>query len=88
MVLTAENRWGQILKVQRLHAGYAAALLGPCGIIPCVNGRDAVSEAAFAVALADGGMEDVKSLRRDAHDADESCWMHCEGFCLSRLEPN
>ena len=40
MVLTAENRWGRILKVQRSDAGYAAALLGPCGIIPCINGRD------------------------------------------------
>ena len=88
MVLTAENRWGQILKVRRAGADYAASLLGPCGIIPCINGRDAVSEAAFAAALAGGGMEDVKSLRRDAHDADESCWMHGEGFCLSRRALN
>ena len=65
MVLTAGNRWGQILKVQRLDAGYAATLLGPCGIIPCINGRDAVSEAAFAAALKGGDMEEVKSLRRD-----------------------
>lgn len=84
MVLTAANRWGQVLKVQRLDAGYAATLLGPCGIIPCINGRDAVSEAAFADALASGGMEQVKSLRRDAHDADETCWMHCDSLCLSR----
>jgi len=84
MVLTADNRWGQILKVYRSDAGYAAALLGPCGIIPCINGRDAASEAAFAAALARGGMEEVKSLRREVHTADESCWMHCDGFCLSR----
>lgn len=87
MVLTADNRWGQVLKVQRSSAGYAATLLGPCGIIPCINGRDAVSEAAFAAALAGGGMEEVKSLRRDGHAADESCWMHCDEFCLSRHNP-
>jgi protein-L-isoaspartate(D-aspartate) O-methyltransferase len=29
-------------------------------------------------------MDAVRSLRCDAHDADTSCWMHCEGFCLSR----
>jgi protein-L-isoaspartate(D-aspartate) O-methyltransferase len=86
MVLTAENRWGQVLKVQRLDAGYTATLLGPCGIIPCINGRDAASEAAFAAALAGGGMKEVKSLRRDDHQADESCWMHCDGFCLSRRD--
>jgi protein-L-isoaspartate(D-aspartate) O-methyltransferase len=86
MVLTADNRWGQVLKVQRVDTGYAATLLGPCGIIPCINGRDAASEAAFAAALAGGGMEEVKSLRREQHPADEGCWMHCDGFCLSRLE--
>jgi protein-L-isoaspartate(D-aspartate) O-methyltransferase len=86
MVLTADNRWGQVLKVRRVDAGYAATLLGPCGIIPCINGRDAVSEAAFAAALAGGGMEQVKSLRREQHPADEGCWMHCDGFCLSRHE--
>ena len=47
MMLTAANRWGQVLKVQRSDAGYAATLLGQCGIIPCINARDAVSEAAF-----------------------------------------
>jgi protein-L-isoaspartate(D-aspartate) O-methyltransferase len=86
MVLTAANRWGRVLKVQRSDAGYAATLLGPCGIIPCVNGRDATSEAAFATALAAGDMEDVRSLRRDDHPADQSCWMHCDGFCLSRQD--
>ncbi len=88
MMLTADNRWGQILKVQRADAGYAARLLGPCGFIPCVNARDAASEAAFAAALAGGGMEDVRSLRREAHDVDDTCWMHCDGFCLSRRDPH
>jgi protein-L-isoaspartate(D-aspartate) O-methyltransferase len=86
MVLTADNRWGQSLKVQRTDAGYAATLLGPCGIIPCINGRDAASEAAFEAALAGGGMDTVQSLRREAHEPDESCWMHCDGFCLSRRD--
>lgn len=64
--------------------GYSAALLGPCGFIPCVNARDAVSEAALAAALESGEMDAAKSVRRDAHESDETCWMHCEGFCLSR----
>jgi protein-L-isoaspartate(D-aspartate) O-methyltransferase len=88
MVLTADNRWGRILKVQRLAAGYLAALLGPCGIIPCINGRDPVSEAALAAALKAGGMDEVRSLRRDKHPEDETCWMHCDGFCLSRRPLN
>ena len=70
--------------MQRLDAVYAATLLGPCGIIPCINGRDATSEAALSAALDGGDMDEVKSLRRDGHDADETCWMHGDGFCLSR----
>lgn len=86
MMLTTDKWWGQILRATRLDQGYAAALLGPCGFIPCINARDAASEAALVAALEGGGMEEVKSLRRDAHDADQSCWMHCDGFCLSRNE--
>jgi protein-L-isoaspartate(D-aspartate) O-methyltransferase len=88
MMLTADNRWGQILKVTRAKNGYAAALIGPCGFIPCIGARDTVSEAALSAALAGGGMEEVKSLRREAHEPDDSCWMHCDGFCLSRRDLN
>lgn len=84
MMLTTDKWWGQILKATRLDQGYAAALLGPCGFIPCINARDAAGEAVLAAALESGGTEQVRSLRRDAHAADEGCWMHCDGFCLSR----
>jgi protein-L-isoaspartate(D-aspartate) O-methyltransferase len=88
MMLTTNKAWGQILKVTRVDGGYSAALLGPCGFIPCINARDAVSEAALTAALDGGDMNTVKSLRRETHAADESCWMHCDGFCLSRRALN
>jgi len=84
MMLTGDNSWGQILKVTRTAGGFEAALLGSCGFIACVNGRDAASEAALSAALAAGDTRSVRSLRRDAHAADESCWLHGEGHCLSR----
>jgi protein-L-isoaspartate(D-aspartate) O-methyltransferase len=87
MMLTTDKCWGRILKIVRVNGGYAATLLGPCGFIPCINARDPESEAALSCALAAGGMNDVRSLRREQHAKDESCWMHCDGFCLSRLEP-
>jgi protein-L-isoaspartate(D-aspartate) O-methyltransferase len=86
MMLTTDKWWGQILRATRAPQGYAAALLGPCGFIPCMNARDAESEAALAAALESGNMDAVKSLRRDAHDADETCWLHGDGFCLSRRD--
>jgi protein-L-isoaspartate(D-aspartate) O-methyltransferase len=84
MMLTTDKWWGRILKIVRVNGGYAAALLGPCGFIPCINARDPESEAALSCALAAGGMNDVRSLRREQHAKDETCWMHCDGFCLSR----
>ena len=88
MMLTTDESWGQILKVTRSGESYSAALLGSCGFIPCINARDPTSEAALAAALDSGDMKSVKSLRRDAHAADETCWMHCDGFCLSRRSPS
>jgi len=86
MMLTTDDSWGQILKVTRSGESYSAALLGSCGFIPCINAREPTSEAALAAALDGGDMKSVKSLRRAAHAADETCWMHCDGFCLSRCE--
>lgn len=84
MMLTTDDSWGQILKVTCTDSGYDAALLGVCGFIPCVNGRDIASEAALATALAGGDGESVRSLRRDAHAADGTCWLHGAEICLSR----
>lgn len=84
MMLTTDDSWGQVLKVARTEDGYSAALLPKCGFIPCVNGRDEESEVALAAALAGGDEASVKSLRRDAHVSNETCWMHGEGICLSR----
>jgi protein-L-isoaspartate(D-aspartate) O-methyltransferase len=83
MTLTTDDWEGQILKVTRISERYAAALLGPRGFIPCINARDPAAEASLARAL-----KSVKSLKRNDHRADESCWMHCDGFCLSRRDLN
>jgi hypothetical protein len=29
----------------------------------------------------------VQSLRRDAHEAEETCWLHGKGFCFSGRAP-
>ena len=42
-------------------------------------------QAALAEALNDGaGQQAVRSLRRDLHDRDETCWLHGNGWCLSK----
>ena len=32
------------------------------------------------------GQQAVRSLRRDPHDKDETCWLHRDGWCLSKHE--
>ena len=28
----------------------------------------------------------VRSVRRDTHVADDTCWAHRDGFCLSKVD--
>ncbi len=79
---------GGVVKVIREERGYAARFVSPVGIFPCAGGRDpelnrrlgeALSGDRRAVALA------VKSLRRDSHESDKTCWFHAGDFCFSTL---
>jgi protein-L-isoaspartate(D-aspartate) O-methyltransferase len=85
LMLTARDQWGRVLKIVRRREGFAARFLGPCGFIPCVSARSAETEAALHAALLAGGWEEVRSLRRAAHDRDENCWLHADRYCLSRV---
>lgn len=83
-MLTARDQWGLAVKIDRKAGGFAARALGRCGFIPCVGARNDAAEAALSAALLAGGSEDVRSLRRDSHNRDESCWLHAPDYCLSR----
>ena len=48
-----------------------------------INPQDGLREA-----LMRGNFASVRSLRRDAHEASETCWLHGEDFCLSQLPPS
>jgi len=51
------------------------------------SARNDEEAGALARALADPvGQRAVKCLRRDRHDADESCWLNGDGWCLSKRE--
>jgi protein-L-isoaspartate(D-aspartate) O-methyltransferase len=86
--LTGEQGWGQTLLVTRRSegGGFAARFAGYVGIYHFAGARDAAMAQRLDAAFKGGGMEAVKSLRREAHAEDESCWLHGEGWCLSRRE--
>ena len=76
---------GFMLKVNRVESGYAAHFISPVAIFPCIGARDAESNQRLRETMAKGTWGTVQSLRRDAHEASETCWLHGEGFCLSTL---
>jgi protein-L-isoaspartate(D-aspartate) O-methyltransferase len=63
---------------------FEAQLLGRCGFIHCISSRDPQTEAALSDAFIRTDHETVRSLRRDKHARDESCWLHTGHYCLSR----
>jgi len=83
------NRGGFMLRLDRRGGGFAARSAGWVGFYPCAGARNAEDEAALGEALTDpAGQQAVRSLRRDVHDKDESCWLHRDGWCLSKHEPH
>lgn len=77
---------GVMLRVWRGESGYAVAPVSAVGIFPCIGLIEREADSAVARALTAGGYESIRSLRRDDHDPDQSCWLHNKDLCLSRLE--
>ena len=75
---------GVALLVRREAEQYTVTPLSGVGIFPCIGAIDREADAATAKALVAGGYDSIKSLRREPHTADESCWLHRDGVCLSR----
>ena len=86
--MTATEGPGGMLLVKRERKGdFSARFLCPVEFYQFSGARDpAVSERLAAALRRDRGAG-VKSLRCDAHEDDETCWLHGEGWCLSRREP-
>jgi protein-L-isoaspartate(D-aspartate) O-methyltransferase len=82
--MTGPERWGFMLRLDRHGAGFTARSAGRCGFFHCIGARNE-GEAALQRALQDPqGQRELRSLPRDRHDLDDSCWLHGDGWCLSR----
>jgi protein-L-isoaspartate(D-aspartate) O-methyltransferase len=76
---------GMMLRITRRGEGYAAGFISPVGIFACIGARDDESQSHLQKAFASGNWEAVRSLRRDAHEATGTCWLHGEECCLSTV---
>ena len=86
--LTGEQGWGQMLLVTRQGDGdaFAARFVGYVGIYHFAGVRDEATAKRLDAAFGRRDFATVQSLRRDAHAEEASCWLHGEGWCLSRKE--
>ena len=75
-----------LLVTRRLKDGFAASFLCRAGFIDFQGARDPATRRRLAAALRRNFGAPVRSLRRDIHQEDETCWLHEEGWCLSRHE--
>lgn len=76
--------WGRILKATRNEPDWHARFISPVSIYPCMGARSRSAELRLREAVARGGAEKVRSLRLDDHERNRNCWLHGQGFCLSR----
>lgn len=83
--MTAAGGAGMMLLVKRTgREQFAAGFLCHVGFIDFSGVRDARAGRGLSAALARDDVAAVRSLRRDAHTHDETCWLHGAGWCLSR----
>lgn len=86
--MTTDERWGGMLLVSRETAeAFAARVLRTVGFIEFSGARDPDIGRPLGAALARDGGKSIKSLRRDQHPESETCWLHAEGWCISKLQP-
>ena len=82
---TDPSRAGRVLKVTRQPQGFTASFISGVRIFPCVGGRDAELNERLKEAFDRGDWKSVQSLRREPHKLADTCWLHADNFCLSKV---
>ncbi|TRL32752.1 methyltransferase domain-containing protein [Methylosinus sporium] len=83
--MTPTQGHGGMLLIQRLgEQELSARFLCGAAFYEFSGARDPEISARLTAAIARDRGAGVKSLRCDAHAEDETCWLHGEGWCLSR----
>jgi protein-L-isoaspartate(D-aspartate) O-methyltransferase len=82
--LTPDNGTGAMAYLRRRSAeNFEARLVFGAQFIPFGGARDREVSSQLAKALRGNQGAAVRSLRCDAHEKEESCWLHGEGWCFS-----
>jgi protein-L-isoaspartate(D-aspartate) O-methyltransferase len=85
--MTVTNAGGGMLLAKRRGPNeFDARFLCPVSFYEFAGARDADVSDRLAQAFAQDRGASVKSVRTDRHGEDTTCWLHGEGWCLSRRE--
>jgi len=77
---------GLMVRIARETNGYSAKFIGYTAIYTCTSVRDPQIEPLLLKAMSTGTMMRIKALRRDQHEAAETCSVHAADFCLSMAD--
>jgi protein-L-isoaspartate(D-aspartate) O-methyltransferase len=78
---------GGTLKVKRGQQGYAARFLSSVAVFHCIGSRQEEADRRLRESIMRGGWQSVRSLRREPHEPEKTCWLHGDDFCLSAALP-
>jgi protein-L-isoaspartate(D-aspartate) O-methyltransferase len=86
MAMNATTGQGVMTKIVRLGEAYLTELVTMLAIYSGGSLREATLEPQMLKGLTTGGLLKLKSVRRDAHEAGETCVVHGREVCLSLAE--
>lgn len=74
---------GVMARIAREPEGFSAKVVTFVAIYSCASVRDPQVEPLLGKAMVGGSLMKIRSLRRDAHDPDQTCAVHGRDVCLS-----
>jgi protein-L-isoaspartate(D-aspartate) O-methyltransferase len=83
MPMNATIGQGVMTKIVRSNGTYSAELVTALAICSGGRLRNPGLEPQILKGLQSGGLLKLKSVRRDAHESEETCVVHTQGACLS-----
>ena len=88
MAATPTIGQGVIIKITRSGTAYLVETVSMLAIFSGVGLRDPLLEPLMQKALTTGGLLQLKCVRRDVHEATDSCVLHGRQVCLSKGKPH
>jgi protein-L-isoaspartate(D-aspartate) O-methyltransferase len=80
--------YGTMAKIVRSGDHFSAEAVGGVSIFSAIGLRDSSLEQAIETAIKAQTLSGMKSVRRDTHEAVETCILHTRGACISSADAN